>query len=175
MNAGAYDSELKDVLLSAEAVDRGGARQVLDTTAMGFRYRGSAVPADWIFLAANLRGKPGDADEIAARMAEIGDTRGESQPVRSRTGGSTFKNPDGQRAWELIDAAGCRGLVHGGAQVSNKHCNFLINTGNASARDIECLGEEVRRRVRETSGVELQWEIRRIGEATQPDGTEPCA
>lgn len=175
MNAGAYGKELEDVLLSAEAFDRAGDRHVLDTGAMGFGYRESAVPADWIFLAASLRGEPGDADEIAARMAEIGGARDESQPVRSRTGGSTFKNPEGHRAWELIDAAGCRGLVRGGAQVSNKHCNFLINTGNATAHDIEMLGEDVRRRVRETSGVELEWEIRRIGEPAHPDGKTSCA
>lgn len=175
MNAGAYDKEMKDVLLSAEAIDRDGDRHVVDRLAMGFRYRGSDVPADWILTAANMRGEPGVPDEIAARMAEIGDARSESQPVRSRTGGSTFKNPDGHKAWELIDAAGCRGLVRGGAQVSNKHCNFLVNTGNASARDIEQLGEEVRQRVRANSGVELQWEIRRIGETAQTDGTGPCA
>jgi len=175
MNAGAYEMELKDVLVAAEAIDRDGGRHALDAPAMGFRYRGSSVPADWIFTAAELRGEPGEPDDIAARMAEIGGARSESQPVRSRTGGSTFKNPDGYKAWELIDAAGCRGLVHGGAQVSNKHCNFLINTGNASARDIEQLGEEVRQRVRANSGVELQWEIRRIGEPARTDGTERCA
>jgi UDP-N-acetylmuramate dehydrogenase len=174
MNAGAYEKEMKDVLVSACAIDRGGDRHIIDRSAMGFRYRESGVPADWIFTAAEMRGEPGDPNDIAARMAEIGDARSESQPVRSRTGGSTFKNPDGRKAWELIDAAGCRGLVRGGAQVSNKHCNFLINTGNASARDLEQLGEEVRQRVRMNSGVELQWEIRRIGEPVQSDGTEPC-
>jgi UDP-N-acetylmuramate dehydrogenase len=174
MNAGAYGKEIKDVLQSAEAVDRGGKRHILDASSMGFRYRGCAIPEDWIFLAAEFHAEPGDAEEISARMAEIGGARDESQPIRSRTGGSTFKNPDGQRAWELIDGAGCRGLVRGGAQVSNKHCNFLINTGNASAQDIEMLGEEVRRRVHETSGVDLHWEIRRIGEAAKPDGADAC-
>jgi UDP-N-acetylmuramate dehydrogenase len=174
MNAGAYGREIKDVLLSAEALDRTGARHSLNPAAMGFRYRGTEVPEDWLFIAATLRVEPGDATEISARMDQIGGARSESQPVRSRTGGSTFRNPDSRRAWELIDAAGCRGMVRGGAQVSNMHCNFLINTGNASAQDIEMLGEDVRRRVRETSGIDLQWEIRRIGDPAQHDGPKRC-
>jgi len=130
---------------------------------MDFSYRHCGVPEDWIFTEAEFEGHAGDIAEINIRMEEIGETRMESQPVRSRTGGSTFANPEGGKAWQLIEAAGCRGLVRGGAMVSEQHCNFLINTGNASADDLEGLGEEVRRRVRETSGVELRWEIRRIG------------
>ena len=140
----------------------------------GFRYRGSEIPEDWIFLSARLRGQNDDPEVIARRMSEIQSTRAESQPIRTRTGGSTFKNPEGAKAWELIDKAGCRGLKRGGAMVSEKHCNFLINTGNASAADIESLGEEVRRRVQEASGIELEWEIRRIGE-TAGDGRGAAA
>jgi len=132
-------------------------------TELGLTYRHSTAPADWIFTSARLRAAPGDQLAIARRIAEIDSARAESQP-RSRTGGSTFANPRGMRAWELIDGAGCRGLKVGGAQVSEKHTNFLINTGEATAADIEGLGEEVRHRVFEQSGVLLQWEIRRIGE-----------
>ena len=164
MNAGAYGRELKDVVLWAEALDPAGQRHRLTPDALGYAYRHSAVAADWIFLRAKLAGTPDDPREIAARMAEIQTARGESQPVRSRTGGSTFKNPPGTKAWQLIDQAGCRGLKHGAAMVSEKHCNFLINTGGASGADLEALGEEVRRRVRESCGVDLEWEIRRIGE-----------
>lgn len=164
MNAGAYGRETKDVVLWAEALDAAGTLQRLTLEALGFSYRHCAVPQDWIFLRASLAGTPDDPEAIAARMAEIQGARSDSQPIRSRTGGSTFKNPTNAKAWQLIDQAGCRGLTHGGAMVSEKHCNFLINTGDASAHDLEALGEEVRRRVRETSGVELQWEIRRIGE-----------
>ncbi|MCH8167656.1 MAG: UDP-N-acetylmuramate dehydrogenase [Proteobacteria bacterium] len=163
MNAGAFGSDMAAVLIEATAIDRDGREHCLGRDDMGFAYRSSAVPEDWIFTAATLQGAPGDEPEIAARMADIADLREASQPLRSRTGGSTFKNPEGARAWELIEAAGCRGLTRGGAMVSEKHCNFLINTGSASAADIEGLGEEVRRRVSETCGVTLEWEIKRVG------------
>ena len=164
MNAGAYAREIKDVLLFAEALDERGGRHRLDAAQCGFAYRRSAVPESWIFVGARLEGRRGVRAEIAQRMAEISAEREQSQPVRGRTGGSTFKNPPGgRRAWELIEAAGCRGLRRGGAIVSEKHCNFLINTGGATAADIEALGEEVRRRVLEAAGVAIEWEIRRIG------------
>ena len=163
MNGGAYGGELSQVLVSAEAVDRAGAVHRVDAAELGFSYRHSAAPADWIFTSARLRATPGDQLAIARRIAEIDVARTESQP-RSRTGGSTFVNPPGHKAWELIDGAGCRGLRLGDAQVSEKHCNFLINLGSATAADIEALGEEVRRRVLAQSGVQLEWEIRRIGE-----------
>jgi UDP-N-acetylmuramate dehydrogenase len=163
MNAGAYGGEIAEVLVSCEAVDRSGQLHRADAAGMGFSYRHSDVPADWIFTSARLKASPGDQLAIARRINEIDSARSESQP-RSRTGGSTFVNPPGHKAWELIDRAGCRGLKIGGAQVSEKHTNFLINTGEATAADIEALGEEVRRRVFEQSGVRLEWEIRRIGE-----------
>ena len=163
MNGGAYGGERSQVLVSAEAVDRAGAVHRVDAAELGFSYRHSAAPADWIFTSARLRATPGDQLAIARRIAEIDVARTESQP-RSRTGGSTFVNPPGHKAWELIDGAGCRGLRLGDAQVSEKHCNFLINLGSATAADIEALGEEVRRRVLAQSGVQLEWEIRRIGE-----------
>lgn len=165
MNGGAYGKETKDVLVSAVAIDRRGARQTLTCREMGFGYRHSAIPDDVIFVEAVLQGEPGERDSIAARMADVTEARAASQPIRSRTGGSTFKNPEGDKAWQLIDAAGCRGLKIGGAQVSEQHCNFLINTGDATAADLEALGEEVRARVKAASGVTLEWEIRRIGEA----------
>lgn len=163
MNAGAFGGEMKDVTLSAQALDRAGKVHDLTLDQLGFGYRRSGVPADWIFTSTVLQAKPGDAEAIAARMAGIREAREASQPTRVRTGGSTFANPPGYKAWELIDRAGCRGLVLGGAQVSEKHCNFLLNTGTATAAHIEALGEEVRRRVRENSGIELEWEIKRIG------------
>ena len=132
---------------------------------MGYSYRHSEAPEDVIFTRAVLRGRPGERGEIEAEMARVTAARESSQPIREKTGGSTFKNPPGQSAWRLIDAAGCRGLIVGDAQVSPMHCNFLINRGAATAADIEALGEEVRRRVREHCGVELEWEIKRIGEA----------
>lgn len=162
MNAGAYQGDLSQVLISAEAVDRAGRVHAVDAAAMGFSYRHSQAPADWIFTSARLKAAPGDQLTIARRIAEIDTARTESQP-RSRTGGSTFVNPPGHKAWELVDRAGCRGLRIGEAQVSEKHCNFLINLGAATAAEIESLGEEVRRRVLEQSGVRLKWEIRRIG------------
>ena len=162
-NAGAYGGELAQVLISAEAVDRKGRIFTVTPKELGLSYRHSDAPADWIFTSARLNAAPGDQLAIARRINEIDSARAESQP-RSRTGGSTFANPPGHKAWELIDKAGCRGLTLGGAQVSEKHTNFLINTGDATASDIEALGEEVRRRVFEQSGVRLEWEIRRIGE-----------
>ncbi len=163
MNAGAHGSELKDVLVEARAVDRNGRIHTVPVEALKMGYRHCGAPADWIFTAAVLKGRRGDRDEIAAHMEEITAAREAAQPVRSRTGGSTFRNPPGARAWELIDAAGMRGVRVGGARVSPKHCNFLINEEKATAADIEALGELVRARVKETSGVELTWEIRRIG------------
>jgi len=163
MNAGAYGSEIKDVLISAEALDRSGESHLVDRTAMRLSYRGCGVDADWIFITARLRAVAGDPTAIAERMAAIRAARAASQPVRSRTGGSTFANPPGEAAWRLVDAAGCRGLWRGGAMVSRQHANFLINTGSATAADLEGLGEEVRRRVFAMSGILLEWEIRRIG------------
>ena len=164
MNGGAYGREIKDVLVAAQAVDRQGQILTFSNEAMGFTYRHSAVPDDVIFTGAVLEGSEDEPLAIARRMAEISDKRGDTQPIRSRTGGSTFKNPPGdKKAWQLIDEAGCRGLRVGDAQVSEKHCNFLLNLGSASAADLEALGEDVRRRVLETSGVSLDWEIKRIG------------
>ena len=163
MNAGAYGREMKDVIESADVLDREGNLHRLLPADLGLGYRRSSVPPDWIFVGATLHGAPGEEPVIAARIAEIQKARADSQPIRSRTGGSTFANPPGARAWQLIDNAGCRGLRHGGAQVSEMHCNFLVNTGDATAADLEFLGESVRRRVLETSGVSLEWEIKRIG------------
>jgi UDP-N-acetylmuramate dehydrogenase len=163
MNAGAYGTEFKDVLVHASILDRRGNKLHATAAEMGMAYRHSDAPKDWIFARAVFQARTGDPAAIAARMAEIQAAREASQPIRSRTGGSTFANPPGGKAWAVIDQAGCRGLTIGGAQVSEKHCNFLINTGDATAADIETLGEEVRRRVRETSGIELRWEIIRIG------------
>lgn len=163
MNAGAYGGETKDVLVSAQGVSRAGEKLQFSNAQMGFAYRHCAVPADVIFTSAVFEGRPGDSEIIAAEMAKISESREATQPVKSRTGGSTFKNPPGTSAWKLVDAAGCRGLTIGRAQVSELHTNFLINLGGATAAEIEGLGEEVRRRVRETSGVTLEWEIKRIG------------
>ncbi|MBV9555561.1 MAG: UDP-N-acetylmuramate dehydrogenase [Pseudolabrys sp.] len=163
MNGGAYGRETKDAMIEARAVDRSGKVHVLSNADMGFHYRHSSTPDDFIFTQATFEGQPGDADAIAAEMDKITTAREKTQPIKSRTGGSTFKNPPGHKAWELIDAAGCRGFSIGGAQVSELHCNFLINTGEATAKDIEMLGETVRERVKTNSGVELEWEIKRIG------------
>ena len=163
MNGGAYGRETKDVLIEARGVDRAGNVRTYSNAEMGFSYRHCGVGEDVVFVDALFQGTPGDPATIAAEMDKITQAREATQPVKSRTGGSTFKNPPGRKAWQLIDAAGCRGLVVGDAQVSGLHCNFLINRGNASAADIENLGEEVRHRVREQSGIELEWEIRRIG------------
>ena len=170
MNAGAYGREIKDVLVWAEAVHLDGTLRRFTVDELGYAYRESALPEDWIFLRARLRGAADDPAAIAARIDEVQTQRAGSQPIKTRTGGSTFMNPPGEKAWQLIDQAGCRGLTVGGAQVSEKHTNFLINTGTATAADLEALGEEVRRRVRATSGVELQWEIRRIGVAADAGG-----
>ena len=164
MNAGAHGTETKDVLIEARAVDPNGAVVVMSVDEMAMSYRHCGAPKDLIFTQALFQGEPGDRDEITAEMDEIAEYREQAQPIKSRTGGSTFKNPDGHKAWQLIDAAGCRGLRIGGAMVSEKHCNFLINEGGATAADLEELGKTVRTRVKETSGVELDWEIRRIGE-----------
>ncbi len=171
MNAGAYGKEIRDVLVWAEAADPEGRVHRLSNAELGFEYRRSALPEDWICLAARLAGTPGNRAEIEARMNEIRGQRADSQPIRSRTGGSTFKNPPGHKAWQLIDAAGCRGLRIGGAMVSEKHCNFLINTGEATAADLENLGEEVRRRVKAQSGIELEWEIKRLGVPADREGS----
>ena len=163
MNAGAHGGETTDVLIEARGLDRSGALRIFSRGAMGFTYRHSAVPDDVVFTSALFQGRPGDRAVIEAEMDRVTAAREAAQPIRERTGGSTFKNPEGAKAWQLIDAAGCRGLTLGGAQVSEMHCNFLINRDGATAADIEGLGEEVRRRVRETSGVELHWEIKRLG------------
>jgi UDP-N-acetylmuramate dehydrogenase len=163
MNAGAYGGDIATVLDWADIVTRTGETCRLTGRELAFGYRHAALPADSVVVGTRLRGQPGARGLIAARMAEIRANREATQPVRARTGGSTFRNPPNMKAWELIDAAGCRGLVLGGAQVSEKHCNFLINTGGATAADIEGLGETVRRRVLAATGVTLEWEIRRIG------------
>ena len=163
MNAGCYGREGADALVELEAVDPQGRRHRVPAAGAGFGYRHCGLPEDWIFVAATFRGTPDDPAAIAARMAELAERREATQPIRARTGGSTFANPDGDKAWRLIDEAGCRGLRMGGAQVSEKHCNFLVNAGDATAADIEGLGEEVRRRVAARSGIRLAWEIRRIG------------
>ncbi len=168
MNAGAYGHELKDVLIEATAIDRRGNMGTYSVADLKYAYRSCGAAADLIFVEALLRGQPANADDIAARMSEITEARESSQPVRSRTGGSTFKNPDpdlsgGRRAWELIDEAGCRGLRVGDAQVSEHHCNFLINHGQATAQELESLGELVRNKVLEKTSVQLEWEIKRLG------------
>jgi UDP-N-acetylmuramate dehydrogenase len=167
MNGGAYGGETKDALVQARAVDRHGHLHILTNADMDFSYRHCGVPEDYIFTQALFSGKRGDPAIIAAEMEKITESREATQPIKSRTGGSTFKNPPGQKAWQLIDAAGCRGLRSGDAQVSEMHCNFLINLGTASAADIETLGETVRARVQENSGVVLEWEIKRIGVPTE--------
>ncbi len=168
MNAGAFGGEVSGVFVSATALDGHGDLHHADPAAMGYAYRHSTAPEDWIFVDVVLRGRAGDRDAIAARMDEIKSIRDAGQPSKTPTGGSTFINPPGHRAWELIDKAGCRGLTRGGARVSEKHCNFLINTGGATAADIEGLGEEVRRRVFDSTGISLDWEIRRIGVPAAP-------
>ena len=168
MNGGAFGAEMADITISAKAIDPAGNIHELNHDDLGFSYRHSEVPNDWIFVSALLRGQQGITAEIARRMDEIRDERELNQPMRTPTGGSTFKNPPSAKAWRLIDEAGCRGLIRGGAQVSNKHCNFLINTGTATAADLEGLGEEVRRRVFENSGHKLEWEIRCIGRPEAP-------
>ncbi|MFN3371279.1 MAG: UDP-N-acetylmuramate dehydrogenase [Sphingomonadaceae bacterium] len=176
MNGGAYGREVSDVLVTADLMLRSGERVMLPAAALGFAYRHSDLPADAIVIAATLRGAPGAPADIQAEMDRIAAAREESQPLRTRTGGSTFRNPTGHKAWQLVDAAGCRGLRFGGAQVSEKHTNFLLNTGDATSAEIEALGEEVRRRVKAASGIELEWEIERVGRPS-PDGmgrSRPC-
>jgi UDP-N-acetylmuramate dehydrogenase len=167
MNAGAYGCEFKDVLRDAAALDPRGGRHRLSPSELGLAYRRCALPEDWIFVAARFAGEAGTPEAIARRMMEVQEAREASQPIRARTGGSTFANPTGAKAWELIDRSGCRGLRRGGAMVSEKHANFLINTGNATAADLEALGEDVRRRVSERCGVLLEWEIRRVGRSAE--------
>jgi UDP-N-acetylmuramate dehydrogenase len=175
MNAGAYGGEIRDVLVGAEAIDRSGEIHRLPAADLGLSYRHCAVAEGWIFTAAQLCGRRADPAAIAAKMAEIRAAREASQPIRARTGGSTFANPPGDHAWRLIDAVGGRGLARGGAIVSEKHANFLINTGTASAADIEGLGEEVRQRVAARFGIALEWEIRRIGRPLAPGLAQPVA
>ena len=166
MNGGAHGTETCDVLVEARAVDREGNIHVLSVDDMHYTYRHCSAPENYIFTQALFQGRPGDPAEINAEMEEIAAYREEVQPIKSRTGGSTFKNPDGNKSWQLIDAAGCRGLAVGEARVSELHCNFLINEGKASAADLETLGETVRERVKKTSGVQLEWEIKRLGKPT---------
>ena len=165
MNAGAYGREVADILVSADIVLRSGDMRTLSVDELGFTYRHSTLPEGAIVVAATFAGVPGAPAIIGAEMDRIAAEREASQPLRSRTGGSTFKNPEGHKAWALVDAAGCRGLRRGDAQVSEKHCNFLLNLGSATSSDIEALGEDVRARVKAHSGVMLEWEIQRVGEA----------
>ncbi len=163
MNGGAYGGEVKDVLIDCDVVLRSGELVTLPVAALHYTYRHSDLPDGAIVVAARFHGEPGEPDAIQTEMDRISASREASQPLRSKTGGSTFKNPDGHKAWQLVDEAGCRGLQMGGAQVSEKHTNFLLNVGDATSADIEALGEEVRRRVKEKSGVTLEWEIQRVG------------
>ena len=163
MNGGAYGCEVKDILVSATIALRSGEIEEWTLERLGYSYRHSAVPQGAVVVGATFRGSAGDPAKIGAEMDRIAAAREDTQPIRSRTGGSTFKNPDGHKAWALIDAAGCRGMILGGAQVSEKHCNFLLNLGSATSADIEALGEEVRRRVRARTNIALEWEIQRIG------------
>jgi len=164
MNAGAYGGETKDVLIEARAVGRNGALRTIPLADLRYAYRHCGLADDVIFTRALFQGRLGERSALEAEMADIMASREAAQPTKEKTGGSTFKNPPGEKAWQLIDRAGCRGLRVGGAQMSEKHCNFLINVANATAADIETLGEEVIRRVRETSGITLEWEIKRLGE-----------
>ncbi|PKB19575.1 UDP-N-acetylmuramate dehydrogenase [Novosphingobium kunmingense] len=163
MNGGAYGGEVKDILVDCDVVMRDGSLRTLPVAELGYTYRHSELPDGAIVVAARFKGRPGKSEDIQAEMDRISASREASQPLRSKTGGSTFKNPEGHKAWQLVDEAGCRGLTRGGAQVSEKHTNFLLNTGDATSTDIEALGEEVRRRVKEKSGVTLEWEIQRVG------------
>ena len=175
MNAGAHGGETKDFLIEARAVDGNGTLHVLKNKDMGYSYRHCSVPEDYIFTSALYKGERGDPEELRALMQDVVDYREENQPVKSRTGGSTFKNPQGHSAWKLVDAAGCRGLRVGGAHVSKKHCNFLINDEEATAADIEKLGETVRQRVFEDSGIKLHWEIRRLDVPLSQDAMVPLS
>ena len=166
MNGGAYGGEVKDVLVDAEVVLRSGEVRTLSAAELGYTYRHSELPDGAVVVSATFRGHPAEPAAIQAEMDRIAASREASQPLRSKTGGSTFKNPPTAKAWQVIDAAGCRGLTRGDAQVSEKHCNFLLNLGSASSADIEALGEDVRSRVRAHSGIELEWEIQRVGVPT---------
>lgn len=168
MNAGAYGRDVTDILIEAVIVTRAGETETWPAERFGFGYRHSAVPEGSIVVEALFEGTPGKKHAIAAEMERIAAEREASQPLRSRTGGSTFRNPPGRKAWQLVDAAGCRGMTVGGAQVSEKHTNFLINTGTATSADIEALGEEIRKRVKDHSGIELEWEIDRVGVPAAP-------
>jgi UDP-N-acetylmuramate dehydrogenase len=168
MNAGAYGSDMSKILMEAEIVERSGRIRRLSNLDLGFTYRSSRLSRGAVVTQVLLNGHPGDQRRIARRIGEIQHERDETQPVRARTGGSTFRNPIGHKAWELIDRSRCRGLTVGDAQISEKHCNFMINTGQATATDLEVLGEEVRQRVYEATGIELEWEIKRIGKPAQP-------
>ena len=163
MNGGAYGGEVKDILIDCDVLMRDGELVTMPVADLHYSYRHSELPDGAIVIAARFEGVPGEAEAIQAEMDRISASREASQPLRSKTGGSTFKNPEGHKAWQLVDEAGCRGLTIGGAQVSEKHTNFLLNTGDATSSDIEELGEEVRRRVKAKSGIELQWEIQRLG------------
>jgi UDP-N-acetylmuramate dehydrogenase len=166
MNAGAYGRDTSDILVEVTLVLRNGRQETWPASKLGYSYRHSALPEGAVVVEALFKGVPGDPETIGAEMNRIASEREASQPLRSRTGGSTFKNPDGHKAWQLIDDAGCRGLTLGDAQVSEKHCNFLLNLGSATSADIEALGEDVRQRVKDKSGVTLEWEIQRIGVAS---------
>ncbi len=172
MNGGAYGGEVKDILVDCDVVLRNGELVTLPVEKLHYSYRHSELPDGAIVVGARFRGRPGEPEAIQAEMDRISASREASQPLRSKTGGSTFKNPGGQKAWQLVDEAGCRGLQIGGAQVSEKHTNFLINTGDATSADIEELGEEVRRRVKAKSGVDLHWEIQRVGVYAEASNNE---
>ena len=163
MNGGAYGTETRDILDHADVLDRAGTLHSMTADEMGMSYRHSDVPADWIFIGATFNAEPGDPQAIADQMEQISSARSETQPIKERTGGSTFANPPGHKAWQVIDQAGCRGLQIGGARMSDLHCNFMINTGDATAADFETLGEEVRARVKARFDIELRWEIKRVG------------
>lgn len=172
MNGGAYGREVQDILVECDVILRDGTRQTLVLDALNYRYRHSDLPDGAVVVRAVFRGVAGNSADIQAEMDRISASREASQPLRSKTGGSTFKNPEGHKAWKLVDEAGCRGLMLGGAQVSEKHTNFLINTGTATSADIEELGDDVRRRVLANSGIELQWEIQRIGRRADADSNQ---
>lgn len=166
MNGGAYGGQVADILVGCDVVLRSGERRRMACDELGYRYRGSDLPEGAVVVSATFRGHPAELAAIAAEMDRIAAAREASQPLRSRTGGSTFQNPAGDKAWALIDRAGCRGLTLGGAQISSKHCNFMLNTGDATGGELEALGDRVRERVRDATGVELVWEIKRVGVAS---------
>ncbi|WP_428523988.1 UDP-N-acetylmuramate dehydrogenase [Roseibium sp.] len=173
MNAGAHGTETRDRMVELTAIDRDGNRQVLTNSEMGYSYRHSGASSDLIFTSAVFEGVPQDEAAIREEMAAVVEHRENAQPIREKTGGSTFKNPDGNSAWKVVDAAGCRGLMVGGAQMSEMHCNFMINTGDATGHDLELLGETVRAKALEASGIRLEWEIKRLGEFGPKGAIEP--